>query len=175
MINEIVEKTIKLIPAIYEDNLPSSKQIPDIPQWHDYEHEIWKNGEQIRQILLEHKNLWSDKALLNSFLVIALNRNAKRGRQSFILLFGYKFCAEYSNFFIEELDDVFVRGHIINVLNKMKTPNYVSLIMPYTTDKTAWIRNEAKKYVKQHITKQDNGQAVPCQTITDNLRIWYND
>jgi hypothetical protein len=33
----------------------------------------------------------------------------------------------------------------------MKTPNYVSLIMPYTTDKIAWIRNEAKKYVKQHI------------------------
>ncbi|HJH38423.1 MAG TPA: hypothetical protein K8V76_04460 [Bacteroides ovatus] len=152
MINEIVEKTIKLIPIIYEENLPPSKQIPDVPQWHDYEYEIWKNGEQIRQILFEHKNLRSDKTLLNSFLAIALNRNAKRGRQSFILLFGYNFCAEYSNFFIEELDDVFVRGHIINVLNKMKTPNYVSLIMPYTTDKIAWIRNEAKKYVKQHIT-----------------------
>lgn len=54
-----------------------------------------KNG----QILREHTSLRKDKSLLDSFLSIATNRNAKRGRQIFIILLGYKHCAEYAPFF----------------------------------------------------------------------------
>lgn len=154
MIKDIVRRTVKLIPSTYEKNRPPMKLFPDVPEWHNYEYDIWKNGEQIRQILLEHKNLRKDKLLLDSFLAVALNRNAKRGRQSFILLFGYKSCAAYAGLLAEQLDDVFVRGHIIEVLNKMKVSQYVSLVMPYTTDKISWIRNQAKRYVQQHITSE---------------------
>lgn len=153
-IKDIVGKTVKLIPPTYEKNLPPMKQFIDVPEWHDYEYKIWNNGEQIRQILLEHKNLRKDKSLLNLFLTVALNRNAKRGRQSFIMLFEYKHCAEYADLLVKQIDDTFVSGHIIEVLNKMKTGQYVSFVMPYTTDKIAWIRNQAKKYVNRHTTSE---------------------
>lgn len=153
-IKEIVGKTIKLIPSTYEKNLPPMKQFIDVPEWHDYEYKIWNNGEQIRQILLEHKNLRKDKSLLDLFLIVALNRNAKRGQQSFIMLFEYKHCAEYADLFVKQIDDTFVSGHIIKTLNKMRTGKYVSFVMPYTTDKIAWIRNEAKKYVIQYQTNE---------------------
>lgn len=153
-IKDIVGKTVKLIPPTYEKNLPPMKQFIDVPEWHDYEYKIWSNGEQIRQILLEHKNLRKDKSLLDLFLMVALNRNAKRGRQSFIMLFEYKHCVEYAGLLVKQIDDVFVSGHIIKTLKKMKVGQYVSLVMPYTTDKITWIRNEAKKYVNQYIASE---------------------
>lgn len=153
-IEDIVRRTVQRIPSTYEKDLPPMKHFPDVPQWHNYEYAIWKNGEQIRQILLEYKNLRKDKSLFDLFLLVALNRNAKRGRQSFILLFGYKSCAEYADLFVRQLDDIFVRGHILEVLNKMKVPHYVSLVMPYITDEETWIRNQAKKYVKRNITSE---------------------
>lgn len=153
-IQSIVRKTGKLIPLTYEKDLPPTEKFPDIPEWHDYEQKIWMNGSQIEQILREHKSLRKDKSLLDSFLAIALNRNAKRGRQIFIMLLGYKHCAEYAPSLVEQIDDKFVNGHIIYVLNKMKVGQYVSLVIPYMADKTAWIRNEAKKYVNQYIASE---------------------
>lgn len=153
-IKDIVGKTVKLIPPTYEKDLPPTELFKDVPEWHDYEYKIWDNGERIRQILLEHKSLRKDKSLLDLFLTVALSRNAKRGRQSFIMLFEYKQCTEYAHLLVKQIDDTFVRGHIIRALNRMKAGQYVSLVMPYTMDKTAWVRNEAKRYVNQHITSE---------------------
>lgn len=149
-IKEIVGRTSRLIPPVYVKDLPPSKQFPDVPQWHGYEYEIWRNGERIRQILLEHNALRKDKELLDLFLTIALDRNAKRGRQSFIMLFCYKHCAGYAELFVQQLDDDFVCGHIIEGLNKMKAGQFVSLVKPFTTYKITWIRNQAKKYIKRY-------------------------
>ena len=149
-IKKIVRETSKLIPLSYEDNLPPIKLYPDIPAWHSYEGEIWQKGEEIRQLLCEHKNLRKDKELLQLILSIALNRNAKRGRQSFIMLLWYKHCAEYADLLIKQIDDDFVRGYIIEGLNKMKAGQFVPLVRPYQTDKLTWIRNQAKKYINQY-------------------------
>lgn len=149
-IQSIVRRVEKMIPLTYVENLPPiDTKNPDIPQWHDFEDEIWIKGSNIDQILREHTSLRKDKSLLDSFLSIATNRNAKRGRQIFIILLGYKHCAEYAPFLIKQIDDPFVDGHIISTLNKMRAYQYTSLIMPFTTDKIAWIRNEAKRYVSR--------------------------
>ena len=158
-IEGIVKKTLKLIPLTYEENLPPMdltfggilrQKSTDIPEWHDYEHSIWQNGEKIRQILCEHKSLRKDKELLDLFLVVALNKNAKRGRQSFIMLFGYQHCSEYADLLIKQIDDNFVNGHIIEGLNKMKVRKFGSIVKPFTTDKTTWIRKQAKKYIENN-------------------------
>lgn len=149
-IQDIVRKTEKVIPLTYVENLPPiDKKNPDIPKFHDFEHEIWIKGSAIKQILCEHTSLRKDKSLLESFLSIATNRNAKRGRQIFIMLLAYKHCAEYAPFLIKQIDDSFVDGHVISTLNKMNVYQYTSFIMPFTTDKIAWIRNEAKKYISR--------------------------
>lgn len=149
-IKEIVGRTSLLIPLVYEQDLPPSVWFADVPDWHNYEYTIWNNGEQIRKILCEHKSLRKDSDLLDLFLTVALNRNAKRGRQSFIMLFGYKHCAEYADLLAAQLDDDFVGGHIIEVLYKMKAGQFVSVVKPYTMDKIAWIRNQAKKYMNRY-------------------------
>lgn len=149
-IQSIVSKVEKMIPLTYVEDLPPiDKKNPDIPQWHDFEDEIWIKGSDIEQILREHKSLRKDKSLLDSFLSIATNRNAKRGRQIFIMLLEYKHCAEYAPLLIKQIDDPFVDGHIIATLNKMRAYQYTSLIMPFTTHKIAWVRNEAKRYVSR--------------------------
>ena len=132
-IKKIVEKTLKLIPTTYEADLLPTKLLPNVPNWHCYERAIWQNGESIRQILCEHKTLRKNKELLNLFLTIALNRNAKRGRQSFIMLFGYKHCSGYADSFIKQIDDNSVNRHIIKTLNKMKVGQYASLLETYKT------------------------------------------
>ena len=145
----LLDRAEKLIPATSEKDLPPMDIAPGVPQWHDYEHKIWQIGEEIRQILNTHKTLRKDKELLARFLSVALNRNAKRGRQSFIMLLWYKHCAEYAGLLAAQLEDRSVKGHIIEGLNKMKAGQFTSLVEPFTQDKTTWIRNQAKKYIRE--------------------------
>jgi hypothetical protein len=98
----------------------------------------------------EHKKLRRDKQLLEKILTIALNRKAKRGRESFIMLLWYKHCQKYAQLLIEQIDDDFVRGHIIKGLNKMQASNFIEIVTNYKNDNNTWIRNEAKKYINKY-------------------------
>ena len=149
-LNILLDQANELIPATIEKDLAPMDIAPGVPQWHDYEHQLWKIGEDIRQILNSHTPLRRDKELLDRFLSIALNRNAKRGRQSFIMLLWYKHCAEYAGLLAAQLDDRSVKGHIIEGLNKMKAGQFTDLVAPFTQDKTTWIRNQAKKYMQTY-------------------------
>ena len=52
-IQSIVRKVEKMIPLTYVENLPPiDTKNPDIPQWHDFEDEIWIKGSNIDQILI---------------------------------------------------------------------------------------------------------------------------
>jgi len=76
------------------------------------------------------------------------NKNAKRGRQSFIMLLWFKHCEKYAPILLDQIEDDFVRGHIIEGLNKMKASGYTEIVKKYTNDKTTWIKNQAKKYIE---------------------------
>lgn len=147
---ELLHETEKLIPDENVLNLAPLDGFRDIPQWYSFEHEIWKNGDTIRQLFMQHKTLPEDKKMLENILSICLNRNAKRGRQSFIMLLWNKKYSEYAEKLVSQIDDKFVAGHIIEGLNKMKTPYFSAQVRPFCSDKTTWIRKQAQKYIDQY-------------------------
>lgn len=146
---ELLSETEKLIPKNLVPNLDSIEGFPDVQQWHSFELEIWKNGESIKQLFKEHTILTHDNYITEKILSICLDRNAKRGRQSFIMLLWNKRYAEYADKLVSQIDDKFVNGHIIEGLNKMKTSSYVTQVRPFCSDKTTWIRKQTQKYIEQ--------------------------
>lgn len=144
---KLLHETENLIPDNLVPNLDSLDGFPDIPQWHQFESEIWKNGETIRQIVKENKSFLKDNNIIEGILSIALNRNAKRGRQSFIMLLWNKSSARFADELVNQLDDEFVNGHIIEGLNKMKVADYVTQVRPFCKVKITWIRKQANKYI----------------------------
>lgn len=144
----LIEKTKSIIPNKLEEDLEIesfSKQ----PKWYSFEHQIWKNGEEIRQKLLIDKKLKKDEEIFDKLLTIATNRNAKRGRQSFILLFGSVKYAKYSSDLIKHINDGFVNGQVIDTIYKMRVYNYVEEIKPFCNSQITWIKNIAKKYIEK--------------------------
>jgi hypothetical protein len=147
---ELLKETEKLIPNNLVPDLDPIDGFPDVPKWHKFESDIWKNGEMVRQILREHKSLLADKYLLDRIFSICSNRNAKRGRQSFIMLLWNKYGNPFADKLVEQLDDKSVDGHIIQGLNKMKASGYVSKVQPFCFDKSTWIRKQAQKYIEKY-------------------------
>ena len=96
IILEKIKEAESLIPGSYIPNLMPTELIKNVPAWHHFEHEIWKIGEEIRLLLLDVPSLRKDQDIHTGIIRIAVNRNAKRGRQSFIMLLGYKFCRHYA-------------------------------------------------------------------------------
>ena len=147
---ERVEEAKSLIPVHLEKDLPALDGYPLIPDWHDYESKIWRIGEEIRQLLNSHKNLRKDHQLQDAFLEVIMNRNAKRGRESFFFLVGYKSCNRCADEVAKQLDDSHVVGHAIIALRKMGNAEYVDQIRPLNDYHNTWIRNEAKKYLAKY-------------------------
>ena len=145
-----VDEAEKFIPLDLEPNLPSSAMFPDVPEWHAYEHQIWKIGSDILELIKGCPALKKDDELYQQFLKICLNRSCKRGRQSFIILFWYKQHSKYAEPILTQLDDEFITGHVLEAILKMKISGYNDLMQRYTNHKTTWIRNVAKKYLAQH-------------------------
>jgi hypothetical protein len=149
---ELVQTAEALLPGETLPDLPPAQFTSGEPDWYRFEHEIWRIGEQIRQLLNRNPRLRGDRKLLNAFLRIALDRRAKRGRQSFILLFAYKPCASFAGALIGETDDPGVCGHVIEAMLKMRAPGYVDRIAPFCDHRHAWIRNKAKQYCARYRT-----------------------
>jgi hypothetical protein len=139
-----------LIPEEYVPNLPPIESLKDIPKWHDFEEKIWSLGEELRQLLVDFPRLRKDKDLQEGFVRISVNQNAKRGRQSFILLLGYKFCVHHANQIASQINDPFVNGHVISTLKKMQVSDFVTQVKPFLNSKFTWIRKESKKYLAKY-------------------------
>lgn len=145
----LIEKTRSIIPSELEDDL-EIESISKQPKWHSFEHQIWKNGEEIRQKLLFDKKLKKDEEVFDKLLTIATNRYAKRGRQSFILLFGSVKYIKYSSELIKHINDGCVNGQVIDTIYKMRVCNYVEEIKPFCNSPITWIKNIAKKYIEKY-------------------------
>ena len=148
-VDRLVSRAEKLIPKILEPDLPPTNLFPDIPDWHDFEHKIWKLGAELQQLIKENTALQKKDELFQRILKISINRNAKRGRQSFIMLFDKKHLSNFAKYLITQLDDEFVNGHVIKSIQKMHVAGFESEIQPFIEYKHAWIRNAAKKYLTQ--------------------------
>ena len=150
---KLISQAETLIPKILEPDLPpakiSDKDISGNPAWHDFEHKIWSTGEELRALIQKNPALRKDAKLFQRILNIAKNRNAKRGRQSFIMLLASKQFSNFAADLVTQLDDKFVDGQVICAIQKMRVSGFENEIKPFTENEHAWIRNAAKKYLTQ--------------------------
>lgn len=151
---ELVAKAEAAIPSEVLPDLPPGPYTSGASDWHGFEHQIWRLGEEIRQLLVESKSLRKDTDLQRAFSRVACNQRAKRGRQSFIMLLGYVYCMQFASDIAGQLADHHVAGHVIDTLIKMQCPSYIKDGEPFTCDKITWIRNKAKKYIEKYKISQ---------------------
>ncbi len=147
--NRLLSRAEKIIPKTLEPDLAPMELFPDVPDWHDFEHKIWSLGADLWVLVRANPKLRKDDELYRRILKIATNRNAKRGRQAFIMLFESKQLSRFAPDLMTQIDDKFVNGHIVKAVLKMHAPGYVNEIKPFAEHNNAWIRNVAKKYLEQ--------------------------
>ena len=142
---QIINKTESVIPCEPVPDLPP-KDFPGIPEYHSFENDVWSYGEEIRPLLTKHPELRVDTEIQERILKICLNKNAKRGRQSFIMLIGNLKFSNYAQEISTQINDPFVSGHVISTLTKMKKAGFYREVSPFLESKITWVRKEAKKY-----------------------------
>ena len=148
-IDSVLLSAEKLIPQEDLPNLPYMKLAPNVHDWYDFEHKLWELGEDIRRLILsERKEL--NTSQIERVCKICSDSKAKRGRQSFVMLFGKKRFFPYAERIAGLLPDEDIDGHIISILYKMGAFQYTELIKPYIDHRTTWIRNEAKRYMQKY-------------------------
>ena len=148
-INNLLTRAEALIPEENLPDLPYMDLAPDVHDWYEFEHKLWEIGEEIRQFISENKNKLN-KNQIDRIVSICLDKKAKRGRQSFVMLLGKKIYNSYADMIVTVLNDDDVDGQVIDTLYKMGAKEYVEQIEPFLTHNRTWIRNEAKRYVQKY-------------------------
>ena len=147
-INELIERATALIPEKEFPELPPTSSAPGVPDWRPFEIDLWDIGEAIRRLVLAEKKQLNDRQT-EAVCRICLEKRAKRGRQSFILLLGKKRFLPYAAIIAPLLEDAQLCGQVIQTLYKMGASQYAAGIRPLLNSGTAWIRNEAKRYLSK--------------------------
>ena len=148
-LNLLLTKAEGKIPDENLPDLPFMESVPDVHDWYMFEHELWKIGDEIRQLILMGKKALT-QSQIDRIINICLDERAKRGRQSFVLLLGKKVYQKYSDKIAPLLDSDDIDGQVIDTLYKMQAGQYVDLIRPFMNHKRTWIKNTAKKYVQKY-------------------------
>ena len=148
-IDNLLNRAEALIPEENLPDLPYMDLAPDVHDWYEFEHKLWDVGEEIRHFLSENKNKLNNNQI-DRIVLICLDKKAKRGRQSFVMLLGRKIYSDYANQIVTVLNDDDVDGQVIDTLYKMGAKEYVKQIEPFLTHNRTWIRNEAKRYVQKY-------------------------
>jgi hypothetical protein len=149
-VEELIARAEVLIPDTLLVDLQPHEFNPKVPEWHDFEYKIWEIGEEIRLLIVRFPSLRKQRDTLDKLVRIAVNRKSKRGRQTFIDLFGSKSCNCYSKDIGSQIDDPFVSGHVIIALRKMEASDYADQIRPFLQSEYAWIRTAAKRYLLKY-------------------------
>ena len=143
---DLVSQAEAAIPTNSDDGQIACNFRGEIGEWRAHEFRIRKLGEDIRQLLAQSKVLRKDTDLQGNYMKVIKNRDGGRGRQSLVLLLGYKSCHSFANSLSKELDDPDIYGHVIDTLLKMRADGFWREIEPFASHKITWIRNKAKRY-----------------------------
>jgi len=146
---QLIESAKSEIPTDLVKDLPVS-ELTGYPQKHSFEYNIWGIGEKIRPLLIEEPKLRSNIEIQKGILSICMDKRAKKGRESFVMLMGSVKFAKYASEIASLVNDSDVSGHAINTLVKMKQPGFFQEVAPHKESKIAWVRNAAKKYCEKY-------------------------
>jgi hypothetical protein len=149
-IQELLRGTAAATPLSEEPDLPPGKLTQGAPEWYPFEYAIWELGDRVRRVLDQCTKLRGDRSLCEQFVEVVNDRRGKRGRQPFVLLFGYKRCAPFASQLAEVIDDWQVSGHVIDSLIKMQAPGFADIVRPFQSSEFAWIRAKAKTYCRRY-------------------------
>lgn len=123
------------------------------PEWYSFEHEAWAIGEEIRQWLSANLKLKEEKRIKEGIFTVIQNQNLRRGRESFVMLLGYKNAADMAERVAVYLDDDDISGHALDTLHKMKIYGYKEKASTLLTSEKTWVRNVAKKYIQKAVAE----------------------
>ena len=149
-IRNLVSQAEAAMPAHFGGGRIPRDSLNEVGEWREHEHRIWKFGEDIRQLLAQSTALRKDTDLQHNYMKVIKNRNGGRGRQSFVMLLGYKSCQSHATSLAEELDDPDIDGHVIYTLLKMRADGFRREIEPFRSHKVTWIRNKARQYCERY-------------------------
>ena len=72
----LLKKAEDKIPNEILPDLPFMELAPDVHDWYMFEHEIWKTGEEIRQLILNNKKVLKDSQITRIISIcMCLNSN----------------------------------------------------------------------------------------------------
>ena len=125
------------------------KGVEGAPDWLSFELKIWELGELLRLFLLKRKNWRGKNVILDAVEKVLKEKKYGKGRQTFALLLGDFGKVEYGEALGSVLDQADVYGHAIDSLRKAKIGNFIEEIKKISEIEKGWIRNSAKKYLKQ--------------------------
>lgn len=149
----MLERAEQLIPPLLLPKLPPSKpKWSTEPEWRAFEYALWRLGEEIRQVTARYKAARFTPEQLRRVLAVAVHPRAQRGRQSFILLLGYKKYQDCAAALARQLADPDVTGQVIDTLYKMQAAGYAAQIQPYLQD------GNVRRYAKRYLAKYGDGQ-----------------
>ena len=148
-LDELLTESESMIPDEVLPDLPFMETAPDVHDWYCFEHELWEKGEEIRQHILYGKKRPNTEQV-ERIVSICMDKRAKRGRESFVMLLGKKCYVNYAEKIATLLNDSDVDGHVIDTLYKMGADGYDTQIKQFTNHNRVWIRNKAKKYIEKY-------------------------
>ncbi len=143
------DRALRLAPDEYPPT-PSPNQQHGAPEWYRFEHEAWKIGESLRQAFQKSRRLKNQPSILEKVIEVALCRNLRRGRQSFILALGFAAAKPYASLLTPLLSDEDVNGQVVSTLLKMKADEFANEVMPLVNAKKTWIRHLAERYTARY-------------------------
>lgn len=148
----LLDRARDIIPSERPADLPGevNSEGVDIPGWHKFEHDLWRYGSDVWDLLIAHPTLRNDDALIEQIVGVVTNRAAMRGRQSFILACGSVKHANYAPQFAAQLDDRGVDGQTLSTLIKMRAGDYAAQVRPFLDSRTKFIRKLAKTYLAKY-------------------------
>ena len=84
------DRVLSFAPSEYPPDLPTREGLFGAPEWYSFEWKAWEIGENIRHHLKENPKLKANTDLLGRIISVIQCRNLRRGRQSFVLLMGFR-------------------------------------------------------------------------------------
>ena len=123
---------------------------PDGPiTWANHEQLTWSLGESIRQILRAQPTFRKDAGLWEAIERVASDHAAGKGRQPFVMLLGQYGGRARAPLLMHLLDDPEMVGHALYALRRLGVPDAKEKARALLSHNRAWIRREAKKYLKK--------------------------
>jgi hypothetical protein len=143
-------RALSFAPAEYPADLPTREGLFGAPEWYSFECKAWEIGENIRHQLMGKPKVKANTALLGRIISVIQCRNLRRGRQSFVLLIGFKGASGYADEIARLLSDPDVNGHALDTLLKMRVAGYASKVEALLESEHTWIRKKAKTYLERY-------------------------